>query len=213
MSDQLFEPFENVQISVPQEFQGVVIQELGKRGADVTSILPNASGTEVEFEANMPTRSIIGLKSLLMTETKGTVIIFSIFDSYKPVVKLQTKKTHGSIISTETGTSAGYSLENAWQRGVLFIDPAVEVYQGMVIGQCAKNEDLEINPCKGKAMSNVRSKSSDAAIFCPPRKDMGLEQCLEYIGDDELVEVTPINLRIRKKWLDPGERKRHVRKN
>ena len=212
MSSQPFEPFEIVQISVPQEYQGIVIQELGRRSADVTSILPNEVGTEFEFEAVIPTRSLIGLKSLLMTETKGTVIIFSTFDSYKPVINLQIRKDHGSIISTETGASTGYSLENAWQRGVLFIPPAVDVYQGMVIGQAAKNEDLEINPCKGKAMSNVRSKSSDDAITCPPNKEMTLEMCLEYIGTDELVEITPKTLRIRKKYLDPGERKRQVRK-
>jgi GTP-binding protein len=205
------EPFEMVEISVPQEYQGIVMQELGKRGADIKNIAPNEAHTEIEFEAEMPTRSLIGLKPMLITDTKGTVIMFSAFDSYRPMAKITMETRHGSLVSTDAGTAMAYSLDNAQQRGVLFIGAATEVYMGMVIGQCAKDEDLELNPCKGKQLSNVRSKSSDDALSLTPPRDMTLENCLEYISaaNDELVEVTPKNLRIRKKYLDPNERKRN----
>lgn len=207
------EPFEYVEIDVPQEFQGAVMQELGKRSADIQVISPNDVGTEFHFEAVMPTRSLIGLKSLLLTATKGTVILHSTFDSYAKSVKLQTERDHGSLVSTDNGTTMAYSLDNAQMRGTLFIGAAVDVYQGMVIGQAAKDQDLELNPTKGKQMSNVRSKSSDDALTLTPPREMTLENCLEYIGDDELVEVTPLNLRIRKRYLDPNDRKRNSPKN
>lgn len=207
------EPFEYVEIDVPSDYQGIVMQELGKRSADIKNIVPNAANTEIHFEAIMPTRSLIGLKSQLISDTRGTVIMHSLFDSYKPTIQLQINKDHGSLVSTETGTSMAFALANAQLRGVLFIGAAVDVYQGMVIGQCAKDEDLELNPCKGKQLSNVRSKSSDDAISLTPPKQMSLENCLEYIGDDELVEVTPKSLRIRKRYLDPNDRKRFARES
>jgi GTP-binding protein len=204
------EPYEIVEIDVPQEYQGIVMQELGRRGADISDISPNEVGTEFHFTAKMPTRSIIGLKSLLITNTKGTVIMHNLFDEYAPMAKnIQVSTKHGSLVSTDTGTSMAYALDNAQMRGVLFIGAAIDVYQGMVIGQCAKDEDLELNPTKGKQMSNVRSKSSDDALTLTPPRPMGLEQSLEYIGDDELVEVTPVNIRVRKRFLDPGQRKRN----
>jgi GTP-binding protein len=213
MSDQtLYEPFEIVEIDVPQEYQGAVMQELGKRNADIKNISPNETGTEFHFEAVMPTRALIGLKSLLITATKGTVVMHSIFDEYKPMVNLQLNRDHGSLVSMDTGATSGYSLDNAQQRGVLFVGPAVDVYAGMVIGQCSKDEDLEINPTKEKKLSNVRSKSSDDAITLVPPREMTLENCLEYIGDDELVEITPKSLRIRKRYLDPNDRKRYGKK-
>jgi GTP-binding protein len=208
---QMYEPFEMVEIDVPLDYQGVVLQELGKRSAEVLQIFPNESGTEIHFEARMATRALIGLKSFLLTSTKGTVVINSVFDEYKPTIHLTVTKDHGSLISTETGTSMAYSLNNAQERGTLFIGAAVDVYTGMVIGETSKNEDLELNPTKGKQLSNVRSKSSDDALTLIPPRDMGLENALEYIGDDELVEVTPLNIRIRKKYLDPNERKRFKR--
>jgi GTP-binding protein len=202
------EPFEIIEIDVPQDYQGAVMQELGKRSATISDIFPNEAGTEFHFTATIPTRALIGLKSLLITATRGTVIMHSLFDEFRPMVNLQLNRDHGSLISTEAGTSMAYALDNAQMRGTLFIGAAVEVYMGMVIGQCSKDEDLELNPCKGKQMSNVRSKSSDDALSLTPPREMTLENCLEYIGDDELVEVTPKSLRIRKKYLDPNERKR-----
>lgn len=208
---QKLEPFENLEIDVPQEFQGVVMQELGRRSANISDISPNEAGTEFHFSANIPTRALIGLKSYLINSTKGTAITNSIFDAYKPMVNLQINRDHGSLVSTEAGATMAYALDNAQMRGTLFVGPQVEVYQGMVIGQCAKDEDLELNPTKGKQMSNVRSKSSDDAISLTPPREMTLENCLEYIGDDELVEITPVNLRIRKRYLDPNDRKRNRR--
>jgi GTP-binding protein len=205
------EPFEEIEIDVPIDYQGIVMQELGKRSANISDISPNEVGTEVHFSAIMPTRALIGLKSFLMSETRGTVIMHSLFHGYKPMISLNLNRDHGSLVSTETGVSMGYSLDNAQQRGTLFIGPAVNVYQGMVIGQCSKNEDLELNPTKGKQLSNVRSSGNDDAIVLIRPREMSLENCLEYIGDDELVEITPSSLRIRKKYLDPNERKRAKR--
>jgi GTP-binding protein len=184
------------------------MQELGKRGADIKQITPNEANTEFHFAARMPTRTLIGLKSYLLTATKGTVIMNNLFDQYEPASGAQVSSDHGSIISTEMGTSNSYALDNAQQRGTLFIGPGVEVYQGMVIGQNSRDQDLEVNPSKSKKLTNVRASSADEGVVLTPPKQMSLEECLEYIGDDELVEVTPQNLRIRKRFLDPNERKR-----
>ena len=213
---QLYEPFETVEITVPQVYQGPVMQELGKRAADIQHIEPNEAGTEFTFFAKMPTRSLLGMKSILITATKGTVVMNNVFEGYKPIANFTANTNHGSIISTETGSSSGYSLCNIQQRGNLFIGPNEEVYIGMVIGQYSKEGDLEVNPCKMKAMSNVRSKSSDDAITLTPTREMSLEQCLEYISEsngmhEEILEVTPKNLRIRKRWLTDNERKRQGR--
>lgn len=202
------EPFEIVEIDVAEAYQGTIIQELGKRAANIQHIEPNETGTEFHFTAKMPTRAIIGLRSFLITATKGTVVMHTLFDQYDKMVDYTADTSHGSLVSTETGKTMANALDNAQLRGTLFLGPAIEVYEGMVIGQCARNEDLELNPCKGKQLTNVRSKSSDDAVVLTPPRKMGLEECIEYIGDDELVEVTPINLRIRKKILIAGERKR-----
>ena len=202
------EPFEIVEIDVPQEYQGVVMQELGKRGADIQNIAPNDAGTEFHFIAKMPTRAIIGLKSLLITNTKGTVIMHNLFEGYEPKINLETNSDHGSLISTHQGTTSAYALENAQLRGTLFVGPGVDVYAGMVLGQSAKDEDLELNPTKEKKLTNMRTKSSDGQIALTPPKTLSLEEALEYIGDDELVEVTPVSLRVRKAELDPNKRKR-----
>lgn len=207
--ESLFEPFEYLEIDIPQEFQGVVIQELGKRYADITKINPNETGTEFHFEAFIPTRSLIGLKSFLLTSTKGTVIMHSTFDGYRPKQNIEISTSHGSLVSTTTGSTMAYSLDNAQLRGTLFVGAGIEVYAGMVLGQASKDQDLELNPTKGKQLTNVRSKSSDDALTLTPPRDMTLENCLEYIGSDELLEITPINLRIRKRYLDPNERKRN----
>jgi GTP-binding protein len=208
---QKLEPFELVEITVPQDYQGVVMQELGRRGADIQNLQPNELGTEFTFIAIMPTRTLLGLKSYLLTATKGTVIMHTTFEAYRPMAEVQLRTNHGSLVSTDTGVSNSYALSNAQERGVLFIGPGVEVYTGMVIGQNSRDTDLEINPCKGKKLTNVRSATADEGIILTPPKQMTLEQCLEYIGDDELVEVTPKNLRIRKKYLDPNERKKAMR--
>ncbi len=192
------EPYELVELSVPAEFQGAVMQTLGARSAEMQDIAPNETGSEMHFTAKIATRAMIGLRSELITLTKGTVIVNALFDGYGPRSSYALTNEHGSLVSTETGATMGYALDNAQQRGTLFIGAGIEVYKGMVIGQCARNQDLEINPNRGKKLSNVRSKSSDDAITLAPPRLMTLENCIEYIGDDELVEVTPKNIRIRK---------------
>ena len=192
------EPFEIAEIDVPADYQGVVMQTLGKRTAEIQDIAPNETGTEIHFSARMPTRALMGMRSELVTATKGTAIINTIFDQYDKMTSYDSSNTHGSLVSTDTGKAMGYSLDNAQERGELFISPGIDVYRGMVIGQNARGQDLPINPTKGKALSNVRSKSSDDALTLSPPREMGLEKCLEYIGEDELVEVTPLNIRIRK---------------
>lgn len=192
------EPYEMVEISVPSDYQGAVMQTLGGRNAEIQDISPNETNTEMHFTAKMATRAMLGLRSELITLTKGTVIVNSVFDGYDAMSAYSNSNEHGSLISTETGTTMGYALDNAQQRGVLFLGPGVEVYKGQIIGQCARNQDLGINPTKGKKLSNVRSKSSDDAIVLAPPRQMTLENCIEYVGPEELVEVTPESIRMRK---------------
>ncbi len=205
------EPYEQVTIDVPSEYQGAVIEELGKRGGEMLTLDSSPSG-EIHAEYLIPTRGLIGLKNLLLTRTRGTVIINNLFDSYKPVHDIDTKgNEHGSLIASESGTSNAYGLNNAQERGVLFIGPAVEVYEGMIVGQNALDSDLELNVCKTKKLTNMRSSGADDAIILTPPKPITLDFALEYIGPDELVEVTPLNVRMRKKLLNANDRKRAAR--
>ncbi len=202
------EPFERLSVIVPNEYQGAVIEEIGRRKGALVTMLHTANG-EVHLEYTMSTRTIIGLKSKLLTQTKGTVIINHIFDSYRPVEAVnQISLPHGSLIASESGVSNAYGLNNAQERGMLFIKPAVEVYMGMIVGENAKAEDIELNVNRTKRLSNVRASGSDEAIILTPPKTMSLEENLEYLGPDELLEVTPLSLRLRKKILDPTKRKR-----
>jgi GTP-binding protein len=205
------EPYEVVTIDVPAEYQGAVIENLGKRGGEMLVLDTNPSG-EIHAEYLIPTRGLIGLKNLLLTKTRGTVIINNLFDSYKPVHEIdQHANDHGSLISSETGVSNAYGLNNAQERGILFIGPAVEVYEGMVVGKNALDNDIELNVCKTKKLTNIRSSGTDEAIILTPARPVELDFALEYIGKDELVEVTPKSIRIRKKILGATERKRAAR--
>ncbi len=205
------EPYEVVTIDVPSEFQGVMIEQMGKRGGELQHMDLSASG-ELHAEYLIPTRGLIGLKSLLLTRTKGTVIMNNLFDSYKPVHEIDTRvNEHGSLISSETGVSNAYGLNNAQERGIMFIGPAVEVYEGMVVGKNALESDIELNVCKTKKLTNIRSSGTDEAIILTPPRPIELDFALEYIGPDELVEVTPLSIRIRKKILDATARKRAAR--
>jgi len=205
---QKLEPYEIVTIDVPAEHQGVVIEELGKRGGQMQVLDTGATG-EIHAEYLIPTRGLIGLKNLLLTRTRGTVIINNLFDSYKPALEIDTHiNDHGSLISSESGVSNAYGLNNAQERGILFIGPAVDVYEGMVVGKNALDNDIELNVCKTKKLTNMRSSGADDAIILTPPKPVDLDFALEYIGPDELVEVTPLSIRIRKKILNPNERKR-----
>ena len=204
------EPYEIITVDVPTEYQGSIIEEMGRRGGELQHM--DSSGSELHAEYLIPTRGLIGLKNLLLTRTRGTVILNNLFDSYKPVHEIdQSANDHGSLISSESGVSNAYGLNNAQERGVLFIKPAVEVYEGMVIGQNALTNDIEVNVCKTKKLTNMRSSGADDAIILTPAKEITLDFALEYIGPDELVEVTPLSIRIRKKILDPNVRKRAAR--
>ncbi len=203
------EPYEILTIDVPSEHQGVVIEEVGKRGGQLQQMDSNPSG-EIHAEYIIPTRGMIGLKNLLLTRTRGTAIINNLFDSFKPMHDIDLRSNeHGSIISSDAGSALAYGLNNAQGRGVLFIGPATEVYEGMVVGKNALDMDLEVNVCKGKKLTNMRASGSDSSIILTPPKEVTLDFALEYIGADELVEVTPKSIRIRKKYLTLNERKKN----
>jgi len=205
------EPYEIATIDIPSEYQGAMIEEMGKRGGELQTMDTNHAG-EIHAEYLIPTRGLIGLKSLLLTRTRGTVIINNLFDSYKPAHEIDAHVSeHGSLISSETGVSNAYGLNNAQERGILFIGPAVEVYEGMVVGKNALDNDIELNVCKTKKLTNIRSSGTDEAIILTPPRPIELDFALEYIGADELVEVTPKSIRIRKKILDANARKRAAR--
>ncbi len=201
------EPMELCYVDVPEEFSGNVIEKLSMRKGELRSMgMANGGYTRLEF--SIPSRGLIGYRGEFMTDTKGNGIMNTIFDGYAPFKGEVTYRKQGSLISFETGESVTYGLFNAQERGTLFIGPGQKVYSGMVIGANPKTEDIELNVCKTKHLTNTRSSGSDDALKLVPPKNMSLEQCLEFIGTDELLEVTPESLRIRKKILDPLKRKR-----
>ena len=205
--NRLLEPMELVYIDVPEEFSGTVIQKLSSRKGELHGMGTTQGGyTRLEF--SIPSRGLIGFRGEFMTDTKGNGIINTIFDGYEEYKGDIQYRKQGSIIAYEDGESITYGLYNAQERGVLFIGPGEKVYSGMVVGQTGKAEDVEVNVCKTKHLSNTRSSGSDDALRLVPKKVMSLEQCMDFIDTDELLEVTPKNLRIRKKILDPTLRKR-----
>ena len=201
------EPMEYLTIDVPEEFMGAVMEKMGPRKAEMVNMTSAVNGyTRLEF--SIPARGLIGFRNEFMTDTKGNGIINTIFDGYEEYKGDIQYRKQGSIIAFEDGESITYGLYNAQERGVLFIGPGEKVYSGMVVGQTGKAEDVEVNVCKTKHLSNTRSSGSDDALRLVPKKVMSLEQCMDFIDTDELLEVTPKNLRIRKKILDPTLRKR-----
>jgi len=206
------EPMELAYIDVPEEFSGSVIEKLSNRKGELTSMSTASSGyTRLEF--SIPARGLIGYRGEFMTDTKGNGILNTIFDGYGPYKGDIAYRKQGSLIAFESGEAITYGLFNAQERGTLFIGPGEKVYSGMVVGQNGKTEDVEINVCKKKQLTNTRSSSADEALRLTPPRILSLEQALEFIETDELLEVTPKNLRIRKKILDPLMRKRANRNN
>jgi len=201
------EPMELAYIDVPEEFTGVVIEKLGQRKGELQNMTP-ITGSYTRLEFSIPARGLIGYRGEFMTDTKGNGIINTIFDEYAPYKGDIQFRKQGSLISFETGESITYGLYNAQERGILFIGPGEKVYAGMIIGQSGKPEDVEINVCKKKQLTNTRASGSDEALRLSPPKILSLEQALEFIDTDELLEITPESLRIRKKILDPTLRKR-----
>jgi GTP-binding protein len=201
------EPVEELMIEVGMEFVGTVSQELGTRRAEL--VHQETSGTGAMRQTYIiTTRAMIGLRNLLLTATKGTVIMNSLPHGYQPLGTKLPSTRNGALVAFEPGTTTPYALQNAESRGELFVGPGVEVYAGMIVGQYNRQEDLEINVCKAKHLTNMRSKSSDGAVQLTPYTELSLEQCIDFLNDDELLEVTPKNLRLRKRLLDANLRKR-----
>lgn len=204
------EPIEELTIEVEPEFVGAVSQELGIRKADLKSQELTASGS-TRFVYEITTAALIGLRNNLLTATRGTAIMSSLPNGYRPVEGKYKPERNGALIAFEAGTSTAYALDAAQARGILFIPPGVSVYQGMIVGLSNKKDDLDINICKEKQLTNMRTHSSDGAIQLTPYTQYSLEQCIDFLLDDELLEVTPKNLRLRKRQLDPVKRKREAR--
>lgn len=203
------EPMEYLTIDVPEEFMGAVMEKMGPRKAEMVNMTSAVNGyTRLEFI--IPARGLIGFRNEFMTDTKGNGIMNHVFEGYAPYKGEIEARSRGSIVSFEQGEAIAYGLFNAQERGRLFITPGTPVYQGMVVGECARAEDLDINVCKGKKLTNTRASGSDDAVKLVPVTTLTLEQSIEFIGNDELVEVTPESIRIRKRYLDASERKRMI---
>ncbi len=205
------EPFEHLVVDVPDEFTGVVIEKLGKKKGEMKSMVPTGDGqTRLEFE--IPARGLIGFRSQFLTDTRGEGVMNHSFLDYRPLSSGVESRMNGALVSMENGVALGFSIFNLQDRGVMFIAPQDKVYTGMIIGEHSRTNDLDVNPIKGKQLSNVRSSGADEAIKLVPPRVPTLERSLEWIEEDELVEVTPISIRIRKKYLDPTVRKRMTKK-
>ena len=204
------EPFEIAVIDVPDEFSGTVINMLNQRKGELQGMAPTGNGT-TRLEFSIPSRGLIGFRGDFMTATKGNGIINTMFDGYQPYKGDMNYRSQGSLIAFESGESITYGLFNAQERGTLFIGPGEQVYGGMVVGQCGKAEDIEVNVCKKKQLTNTRASGSDDALKLTPPKILSLEQALDFIDTDELLEITPKSIRIRKKILDPTLRMRAKR--
>ncbi len=196
------EPVEVLTIDVPDEYTGVIMEGIGARKGSLTNMAPGAAGyTKLEFR--IPSRGLIGYRGELLTQTKGTGVINSVFDSYEPVIPGEfTTRSRGSLVAYEAGESVAYGLFNSQDRGLMFIGPGEKVYQGMVVGECSRLEDIVVNVCKRKQATNMRAAGSDEALRLTPPKLLSLEESLDFLADDELLEVTPNFLRIRKRILD-----------
>jgi len=207
----ILEPFEHLVIDTPDEHSGSIIEKLGKRKAVMINMVPMGVGfTRLEFE--IPARGLIGIRTEFLTDTKGEGVMNHSFLEFRPYSGVVESRKNGALVSMENGETLGYSIFNLQERGAMYIKPQDKVYVGMVIGIHSKDNDLDVNPIKGKALTNVRASGSDDAIKLVPAKTLTLESALEWIEEDELVEVTPISIRIRKKQLDPTLRKRAAKK-
>ena len=205
------EPFEHLVIDTPQDFSGAIIEKLGRRKAEMKAMNPMGEGyTRLEFE--IPARGLIGYRSEFLTDTKGEGVMNHSFLEFRPFSGSVESRSNGALISMENGEATAFSLFNIQERGVLFINPQTKVYVGMVIGEHSRDNDLDVNPIKSKHLTNMRASGSDDAIKLVPPRELTLERALEWIEDDEILEITPLNIRIRKKYLDLTQRKRMAKK-
>ncbi len=194
------EPMEALTVDVPQEFVGAVMEKLGSRKAELVDMIASDEGTRLRF--SIPARGLMGYRSELLTDTRGNGIMSHIFDGYAPYKGELPERTHGSLVAHETGDTSAYGLFNTQERGRLFVGSGIPVYEGQVVGECAKAGDIVVNVCKKKHVTNMRASGSDDALRLTPPTILSLEQCLEFIADDELVEITPENIRMRKRVLN-----------
>ena len=199
------EPMEIAIIDVPEEFMGSVMEKMGTRKAQMKNMIQSKGGY-VRIEFIVPTRGLIGYRNEFLTDTKGNGIINTLFDSYGEYVGEIETRTRGSLVAFETGVAVTYGLYNAQERGILFVEPSEKVYAGQVVGSNSRAEDIDVNVCKRKQATNMRASGSDEALRLSPVKKMSLEEALEFISDDELIEITPLSMRIRKKILDKSLR-------
>ena len=201
----LCEPIERLVIDVPDEYTGTVMEGIALRKGELTNMTPTSQGfTRLEFL--IPSRGLIGFRNQLLTDTKGNAVMNSLFECYEPMKGEISGRQRGSLIAFEDGDAVTYGLFNAQERGSLFIGPGVKVYEGMIVGENSRIEDVAVNVCKKKHVTNTRASGSDEALKLTPPRNLSLEQCLEFIADDELLEVTPESLRMRKKILNAGLR-------
>ncbi len=203
---QTLEPFEELYIEVPEDYLGVIVEMLGQRQGQMMDISHGDNGI-VTVKYKVPTRGLLGFRSAALTATRGTIIMHALFSGYEPMAGPIRQRERGSLIAWEDGEAVTYGLRNAWERGTLFIEAGTQVYEGMVVGENSRNEDLEVNVCKTKVLSAMRTRAVDHDTSrLPPIRQMSLDDCVEFISDDELVEITPLNIRIRKKILRKDER-------
>ena len=204
------EPIERMVADVPENSVGAVIEKIGQRKGDLSSMTPMGSRYRLEFL--VPSRGLFGYRSEFLTDTHGEGIMSSVLDSYAPMKGEIERRSTGSLVASETGETTAYGIGGVQDRGQMFITPGVSVYGGMIVGSCSRNEDMAVNVCKKKQLTNMRAAGSDEAIRLVPPRVLSLEQCLDYISDDELLEVTPKNLRMRKRILDHAQRMRELMK-
>jgi GTP-binding protein len=208
---ELLEPIEEVVIDVDEEFSGIVVQKLSERKAEMVEMRPSGGG-RLRMVFHAPTRGLIGYQGELMTDSRGTAVLNKLFHGYEPHKGELHGRRNGVLISTDIGESVAYAMWNLEDRGPMMIEPGWKVYRGMIVGEHTRGSDLEVNVLKGKKLTNIRTHSKDEAIRLTPPIRMTLEKAMAYIEDDELVEVTPKSIRLRKKLLDPNERKKETRK-
>ncbi len=204
------EPVEDVIIDIPDAYVGAVSQEMGVRKGEMTNMMADGKGN-TRFEYKVPSKNLLGIRSILLTNTKGTAVMNSMFDKYAPLKPALEKIRNGVLISSETGVALTYGLNVVWERGTAFIEAGTQVYEGMIIGMNTRKDDIEINVTKEKKQTNIRASNSDIAVILPPALNMSLEQYLDFLEEDELLEVTPLHLRPRKKFLSHIDRVRSQR--
>jgi GTP-binding protein len=207
INGKLMEPVEYLTVDVPEEFVGVVMEQLGTRKGEVANMHNHGYG-RVRIEFRVPSRGLIGLRNQLLTDTRGTIVMNSLFDGYTQWQGDIPRRPTGALTADRPGTSTSYALFNLQERGELFIGPGVEVYEGMIIGENAKDTDLDVNVVREKKLTNMRASTADEAIRLVPFRQLNLEQAIEFIAEDEFVEVTPKALRLRKKVLQASRRKK-----